>query len=117
MAYVCELKIDGLAIALDYRNGSLARGGTRGDGRVGEDVTANLRTVKTIPLRLRSLSAEAPEFVEVRGEMYLRKSDFERLNAAREREGSPAFANPRNAASGGVRQLDPALTAQRRLSF
>ncbi|MGC1760257.1 MAG: NAD-dependent DNA ligase LigA [Candidatus Cybelea sp.] len=117
VAYVCELKIDGLAIALDYRNGSLARGGTRGDGRVGEDVTANLRTVKTIPLRLRSLSAEAPEFVEVRGETYLRKSDFERLNAAREREGLPAFANPRNAASGGLRQLDPALTAQRRLSF
>ncbi len=117
VAYVCELKIDGLAVALDYRNGSLARGGTRGDGRVGEDVTANLRTVKTIPLRLRSLSAEAPEFVEVRGETYLRKSDFERLNAAREREGLPAFANPRNAASGGVRQLDPALTAQRRLSF
>jgi|HubBroStandDraft_5_1064220.scaffolds.fasta_scaffold01390_3 DNA ligase (NAD+) len=117
VAYVCELKIDGLAIALDYRNGSLARGGTRGDGRVGEDVTANLRTVKTIPLRLHSRSAEAPVFVEVRGETYLRKSDFERLNAAREREGLPAFANPRNAASGGVRQLDPALTAQRRLSF
>ncbi|MGC2406412.1 MAG: NAD-dependent DNA ligase LigA [Candidatus Cybelea sp.] len=117
VAYVCELKIDGLAIALDYRNGSLARGGTRGDGRIGEDVTANLRTVKTIPLRLRSLSTGAPEFVEVRGETYLRKSDFERLNAAREREGLPAFANPRNAASGGVRQLDPALTAQRRLSF
>lgn len=117
VAYVCELKIDGLAIALDYRDGSLARGGTRGDGRMGEDVTANLRTVKTIPLRLRPLSAGAPEFVEVRGEVYLRKSDFERLNAAREREGLPAFANPRNAASGGVRQLDPALTAQRRLSF
>jgi DNA ligase (NAD+) len=117
VAYVCELKIDGLAIALDYRNGSLARGGTRGDGRIGEDVTANLRTVKTIPLRLRSLSTRAPGFVEVRGETYLRKSDFERLNAAREREGLPAFANPRNAASGGVRQLDPALTAQRRLSF
>jgi DNA ligase (NAD+) len=117
VAYVCELKIDGLAIALDYRNGSLARGGTRGDGRIGEDVTANLRTVKTIPLRLRPLSTGAPQFVEVRGEVYLRKSDFERLNAAREREGLPAFANPRNAASGGVRQLDPALTAQRRLSF
>jgi DNA ligase (NAD+) len=117
VAYVCELKIDGLAIALDYRNGSLARGGTRGDGRVGEDVTPNLRTVKTIPLRLRPLSTGAPEFAEVRGEVYLRKSDFERLNAGREREGLPAFANPRNAASGGVRQLDPALTAQRRLSF
>jgi DNA ligase (NAD+) len=114
--YVCELKIDGLAIALDYRDGSLTRGGTRGDGRVGEDVTPNLRTIKTIPLRLRP-TGSAPKFVEVRGEVYLRKSDFERLNGEREREGLPAFANPRNAASGGVRQLDPALTANRRLSF
>jgi DNA ligase (NAD+) len=116
VAYVCELKIDGLAIALDYRNGSLERGGTRGDGRVGEDVTANLRTVNTIPLHLRRVDG-ANNFLEVRGEVYLRKSDFERLNAKREREGLPVFANPRNAASGGVRQLDPALTAQRRLSF
>ncbi|MBV9719188.1 MAG: NAD-dependent DNA ligase LigA [Candidatus Eremiobacteraeota bacterium] len=116
VAYVCELKIDGLAIALDYRSGSLARGGTRGDGRVGEDVTSNLRTIKTIPLRLRTGQA-APEFVEVRGEVYLRKSDFTRLNEARERAGLPVFANPRNAASGGVRQLDPALTSERRLSF
>jgi DNA ligase (NAD+) len=128
--YVCELKIDGLAIALDYRDGSLARGGTRGDGRTGEDVTANLRTIKTIPLRLRPPprrvrsehsaskgSGQIPKFLEVRGEVYLRKSDFERLNVAREREGLPVFANPRNTASGGVRQLDPALTAQRRLSF
>jgi DNA ligase (NAD+) len=114
--YVCELKIDGLAIALDYERGSLARGGTRGDGRVGEDVTQNLRTVKTIPLRMRS-SSDVPGFAEVRGEVYLRKSDFEKLNAKREREGVPVFANPRNAASGGVRQLDPALTADRRLSF
>jgi len=124
--YVCELKIDGLAIALDYSDGSLTRGGTRGDGRVGEDVTASLRTIKTIPLRLRSTSFvlrqaqddnAVPKFLEVRGEVYLRKSDFEQLNAEREREGLPAFANPRNAASGGVRQLDPALTAKRRLSF
>ena len=119
IAYVCELKIDGLAIALDYRNGALARGGTRGDGRVGEDVTPNLRTVRTIPLRMRpsARGEQIPEFVEARGEVYLRKSDFERLNNAREREGQPVFANPRNAASGGVRQLDPALTAARRLSF
>ena len=116
VAYVCELKIDGLAVALDYRDGSFARGGTRGDGRVGEDVTANLRTVKTIPLRLRA-AKRVPAFVEARGEVYLRKSDFERLNADRERESLPAFANPRNTASGGVRQLDPALTAARRLSF
>ncbi|MGA9017578.1 MAG: NAD-dependent DNA ligase LigA [Candidatus Cybelea sp.] len=114
--YVCELKIDGLAIALDYRDGSLTRGGTRGDGRAGEDVTANLRAVKTIPLRLRAVGS-TPKFVEARGEVYLRKSDFERLNSEREREGLAAFANPRNAASGGVRQLDPALTAKRRLSF
>jgi DNA ligase (NAD+) len=116
--YVCELKIDGLAIALDYDGGVLARGGTRGDGNVGEDVTPNLRTVRTIPLRLRAAGrARVPAFLEVRGEVYLRKSDFERLNAARERDGLPVFANPRNAASGGVRQLDPALTAARRLSF
>jgi DNA ligase (NAD+) len=114
--YVCEPKIDGLAIALDYRDGSLTRGGTRGDGRVGEDVTANLRTIKTIPLRLRP-SRSAPTFIEVRGEVYLRKSDFDRLNDERERAGLPAFANPRNTASGGVRQLDPALTAKRNLSF
>jgi DNA ligase (NAD+) len=110
--YVCELKIDGLAIALDYRDGVLVRGGTRGDGRVGEDVTPNLRTVATIPLRLRT-----NDTIEARGEVYLRKSDFDRLNAKREREGFPVFANPRNAASGGMRQLDPKLTAQRRLSF
>lgn len=115
VAYVCELKIDGLAVALDYRNGSLARAGTRGDGRVGEDVTPNVRTIKTIPLRLRPSAAR--EFLEARGEVYLRKSDFERLNRDRERAGLPVFANPRNTASGGVRQLDPALTAQRRLSF
>ncbi|HUN28649.1 MAG TPA: NAD-dependent DNA ligase LigA [Alphaproteobacteria bacterium] len=113
ISYVCELKIDGLAIALDYRDGVLVRGGTRGDGRVGEEITANLRTVPSIPLKLRE---DAP-FLEVRGEVYLKKSDFEKLNARREREGLPVFANPRNAASGGVRQLDPKLTAQRRLSF
>ena len=102
VTYVCELKIDGLAIALDYKDGKLLRGGTRGDGRVGEDVTPNLRTVKTIPLRLQ----EAPQFAEIRGEVFLGKSDFERLNAERERKALPVFANPRNAASGGVRQLD-----------
>ena len=112
--YVCELKIDGLAIALDYANGKLERGGTRGDGKTGEDVTPNLRTIATIPLRLRG--PHVP-FLEVRGEVYLKRSDFERLNARREREGLAVFANPRNAASGGVRQLDPRLTSERRLSF
>jgi DNA ligase (NAD+) len=117
--YVCELKIDGLAVALDYQDGIFVRGGTRGDGRVGEDVTPNLRTIRTIPLRLLRRTGEVrlPTFVEARGEVYLRKSDFNRLNASRERQGLPVFANPRNAASGGVRQLDPALTAHRRLSF
>ncbi|HVA28369.1 MAG TPA: NAD-dependent DNA ligase LigA [Candidatus Baltobacteraceae bacterium] len=123
--YVCELKIDGLAIALDYRDGVFERGGTRGDGSVGEDVTPNLRTVRSIPLVLRPSTAlrharddkGVPSFIEVRGEVYLRKSDFAILNAARERAGLAIFANPRNAASGGVRQLDPKLTAARRLSF
>ncbi|MGA8533528.1 MAG: NAD-dependent DNA ligase LigA [Candidatus Tumulicola sp.] len=116
VGYVCELKIDGLAVALDYDGDVLVRGGTRGDGRVGEDVTLNLRTVRTIPLRLLQ-TRRVPAFIEVRGEVYLRKSDFERLNASREAAGLATFANPRNTASGGVRQLDPALTAQRRLSF
>lgn len=114
--YVCELKIDGLAIALDYRDGKFVRGGTRGDGRVGENVTPNLRTIPTIPQRLIQ-SARPPEFLEVRGEVYLRKSDFDALNRAREQRGEPSFANPRNAASGGLRQLDPKLTAARKLSF
>ncbi len=114
VAYVVELKIDGLATSLRYRNGTLERGGTRGDGRVGEDVTANLKTIGSIPLRLHG---KAPEEIEARGEVYLRKSDFEALNRKREREGLPIFANPRNAASGGVRQLDPKLTKERKLSF
>lgn len=111
--YCVELKIDGLAVALIYRDGALMVGATRGDGRVGEDVTHNLRTVKSIPLRLR----DAPALLEMRGEVYMRKSDFERLNARRVEAGQPPFANPRNAASGGVRQLDPRLTAERSLSF
>ena len=115
-AYVVELKIDGLATSLRYRNGTLERGGTRGDGRVGEDVTPNLRTISSIPLRLRATDRVLEE-IEVRGEVYLRKSDFEALNCSRESAGLPGFANPRNAASGGVRQLDPRLTAERKLSF
>jgi DNA ligase (NAD+) len=114
IAYVVELKIDGLATSLRYRNGALERGGTRGDGRVGEDVTPNLKTIGSIPLRLHG---KPPEVIEARGEVYLRKSDFEALNRKREREGLPIFANPRNAASGGVRQLDPKLTRERKLSF
>jgi DNA ligase (NAD+) len=114
ISYVVELKIDGLATSLRYRNGVFDRGGTRGDGRVGEDVTPNLKTINSIPLRLRGA---APEEIEVRGEVYLRKSDFEALNEKRVQAGQPVFANPRNAASGGVRQLDPKLTRARKLSF
>jgi len=115
-SYVVELKIDGLATSLQYSGGAFERGGTRGDGRVGEDVTPNLRTISSIPLRLRSVEGFGPA-IEVRGEVYLKKSDFEKLNSAREKAGLPLFANPRNAASGGVRQLDPRLTAERKLSF
>jgi DNA ligase (NAD+) len=119
VSYVAELKIDGLATSLRFRNGSFERGGTRGDGRVGEDVTPNLKTINSIPLRLRAPAAGSgpPEEIEVRGEVYLRKSDFEALNEKRTQAGQPVFANPRNAASGGVRQLDPKLTRARRLSF
>lgn len=114
-SYVAELKIDGLATSLYYENGSFVRGGTRGDGRVGEDVTSNLRAVRAIPLRLRG--AETPAVIEARGEVYLKKSDFQRLNAGRERAGLALFANPRNTAAGGIRQLDPTLAAERSLSF
>ena len=113
--YVAELKIDGLAISLLYESGSLVRGGTRGDGRTGEEVTPNLRTVASIPLRIRGKSVA--EMLEVRGEVYIKKTDFQALNAAREGGGLAPFANPRNAAAGGIRQLDPKLTAQRKLSF
>ena len=117
VAYTCELKIDGLAVSLRYDGGRLTAGGTRGDGSVGEDVTANLRTIKTIPLNLRSQGGAAPRRIDVRGEAYMRKSDFERLNADREARGDARFANPRNAAAGGIRQLDPRMTAERKLSF
>jgi DNA ligase (NAD+) len=116
--YVCELKIDGLAISLYYEGGRFVQGGTRGDGSVGETVTANLRTIRSIPLLLRADGAHpAPERIDVRGEAYIKRSDFARLNVAREASGAAPFANPRNAASGGIRQLDPKLTAERSLSF
>jgi len=114
VGYICELKIDGLAVAVRYRDGTFVRGATRGDGRVGEEVTENLRTIPGVPLRLRE--ALSGDF-EARGEVYLRRSDFEALNLRREREGAPRFANPRNAASGGLRQLDPEQTRERHLSF
>jgi len=112
--YVVELKIDGAAIALTYEHGVLVRGATRGDGTTGEDVTANIRTVRGIPLRL---SGDAPPTVEVRGELYLPFDLFERMNEARVQAGEPVFANPRNAAAGALRQLDPAISASRPLRF
>lgn len=112
--YVCEPKIDGLGVALLYEQGRLTRGATRGDGRVGEEVTQNLRTIKSLPLTLRGPLVEAPE-VEVRGEVFMPRAEFERLNRGLEEAGEPGFANPRNAAAGAVRQKDPAITARRHL--
>jgi DNA ligase (NAD+) len=112
VAYHAELKIDGLSISLTYEQGRLARGVTRGDGVRGEDVTANVRTIRALPLELRGA---APERMEVRGEVYFPRAAFDRLNAERLEAGEPLFANPRNAAAGTLRQLDPAAVARRRL--
>jgi DNA ligase (NAD+) len=110
--YVAELKIDGVSIALTYEDGLLTRGATRGDGTRGEDVTHNVRTVRVIPLRLREFRAGV---IEVRGEVYLPRRAFDRVNREREESGEPLFANPRNAAAGALRNLDPALVARRGL--
>ncbi|HSQ81966.1 MAG TPA: NAD-dependent DNA ligase LigA, partial [Casimicrobiaceae bacterium] len=113
--YIAELKFDGLAISLRYENGCLTVAATRGDGEVGEDVTRNIQTIRAIPLRLAGHAA--PELLEVRGEVYMAKKDFEALNARQDAAGLKAFINPRNTAAGAVRQLDPAITAQRPLLF
>ena len=109
--YVCELKIDGLSIALTYQDGQLVLGATRGDGTTGEDVTGNVRTIKSVPLSLKE-----PWNIEVRGECYMPKKSFVALNHSREEEGLEVFANPRNAAAGSLRQLDPKIAAKRNLS-
>jgi len=113
VAYVAEMKIDGLSIALTYENGRLVRGATRGDGGRGEEVTANVRTIRAIPLALRGGPTER---LEVRGEVYLPRTSFERMNREREDAGEPLFANPRNAAAGTMRNLDPALVSKRNLA-
>ncbi|HEX6749875.1 MAG TPA: NAD-dependent DNA ligase LigA [Longimicrobium sp.] len=117
--YVVEPKIDGLAIALTYQDGVFVKGATRGNGTIGEDVTRNLRTIRQIPLRLRTGDGapEPPPLFEVRGEVYMSLPGFERMNQARAAEGLATFANPRNAAAGALRQLDPSITAQRPLRF
>ena len=112
---VCELKFDGLAVALTYVNGEFVRGATRGNGLVGEDVTANLRTIKSIPLRLTREAV--PDLLEVRGEVYFPRSKFLDFNRARDAQGLPTYVNPRNTAAGSLRQIDPQLTAERPLDI
>ncbi len=111
---MCEPKIDGLAVSLIYEDGVFVSGATRGDGRIGEDITANLRTVRNLPLRLEEA---VPGRLEVRGEVCMDKKGFAALNAEREEAGEPLFANPRNAAAGSIRQLDPKITASRKLKI
>ena len=111
-SYICELKIDGLAVSLRFEEGLFVKGSTRGDGTVGEDITANLKTIRAIPLKLNE-----PLSIEVRGEAYMPKKSFEKLNKAREEKGEMLFANPRNAAAGSLRQLDPRIAASRNLDI
>jgi len=115
LPYTAEPKFDGLGVEIVYENGLFRLGSTRGDGRIGEDVTRNLKTIRSIPLKLRGESV--PRLLEVRGEIVMTKEDFERLNRQREKLGLPLFANPRNAAAGSVRQLDPKITGTRPLTF
>lgn len=113
--YVCELKIDGTAVAIVYREGHYWRAATRGDGEVGEDITPNVKTIKSVPLVLRGETV--PSILEVRGEAYLTKEQFIKVNEERAEAGEPLFANPRNSAAGSLRQLDPKITARRKLDF
>jgi len=115
--YVAELKIDGLSLSIHYDNGVFVRGVTRGDGTRGEDVTSNVRTIRSIPLKLRDDAKRVAAQIEVRGEAYLSRKVFEKINREREDEGEARFANPRNAAAGTLRQLDPSITARRRLGM
>ncbi|MFN3322536.1 MAG: NAD-dependent DNA ligase LigA [Bryobacteraceae bacterium] len=117
LSFVLEPKFDGLSIELVYEDGRLSRASTRGDGVRGEGVTENVKTIRSVPLSLRTGSARPPRLLAVRGEAFMRVSEFQRLNAALERTGKPLFANPRNAAAGSVRQLDPRVTASRKLEL
>src|SRR3990170_995766 len=115
-SYVCEPKVDGLGVALLYRRGRFARGATRGDGRVGEEITPNLRTIQRIPASIKGPLARLEE-LELRGEVFMPRAAFEKLNRALEEAGEATFANPRNAAAGSVRQKDPGVTARRPLDI
>lgn len=115
--YVVELKIDGVSVSLIYENGIFVQGATRGDGYQGDDVTQNLRTIRSIPLKLRSNGVKIPPLLEVRGEVYMPKKKFEELNKEREKNGEPLFANPRNATAGSLKLLDPNIVAQRGLDI
>lgn len=115
--YVCELKLDGLSMALHYTGGNYARAITRGDGSVGEDVTPNVRTIRSVPLSVNTKKAKLPADFEVRGEVIMPRKSFERMNEEQERLGRPKYANPRNAGAGSVRVLDPNITASRNLEF
>ncbi len=115
--YVCEVKLDGLAVELVFENGLFSTASTRGDGVTGEDVTNNIRTIKSIPLKLLASNGPLPARLEVRGEVIMDKANFIKLNEIREEKGEPPFANPRNAAAGSLRQLDPAITASRPLDI
>lgn len=117
LQYVAELKIDGLSIALHYEEGVLTRGVTRGDGRIGEEVTQNTRTIRAVPLRLKAPAGRAQPDVEVRGEVFIPLEVFQKTNEEREEQGEPRFANPRNAAAGAIRQLDSRLVARRKLDM
>ena len=117
LQYFCEPKMDGAAVSLIYEDGILVRGVTRGDGSVGEDITSNIRTIKSIPLILKESRKPFPRLIEIRGEIFIRKAAFKRLNQLAEQEGQKIFANPRNAAAGSLRQLDPMITNVRPLDF
>ena len=117
ITYVAEPKLDGLGVTLTYSNGSLLHGATRGDGINGEDITHNLKTIKSVPLKLRDVGKEIPTFIEIRGEVFIEKKNFLKLNKLQTKTGDQVFANPRNAAAGSLRQLDPKITATRPLSI
>ncbi len=117
VSYVAEPKIDGLGVSLIYENGNLTRALTRGDGYSGEDITHNIRTINAIPLQLRKNDKQFPSFIEIRGEIFMLKDEFLNLNKLRSEKDQKLFANARNAAAGSVRQLDPQVTAKRKLSI